>query len=125
MGMSNKCLSFYGKLQKVVAGLDRDSVKLVLGDSINNNRTLTVSQVIRFLTTRRKKGLKSLGTNLESVYGTLKPLILRRRGLETYRTDAIDINEFINDFSFTVLSVSGSKGGAVRRSISSQFVGRV
>lgn len=70
-----------------------NEVKLTIGDSINNNRTLTVNQVIRFL--NLTKGRKKLGVQLEKVYPLLRQYMNAQRVSVNNRTDAFDINEFI------------------------------
>ena len=101
--MSNpKYLVFYSNLIKLVNELDTTDVKLTIGDSINNNRTLTVGQVVRFLDSSRSRKNLKLGTSLQSVYELLRDDIKSNR--INLRTDAIDINEFLNFYGEAVIS---------------------
>ena len=71
-------------------------VKDVVGDSVNNHRVPSVNQVIRFF--KRKNAStrqRLLGKKLEAIYGvTRTPL---RQARHSVRTDALDINEFVNN----------------------------
>lgn len=108
-----KYVMFVENIENVLNTFDRDFIKSAIGDSINNNRTLTVSQVIRFLSTRRNSTLKSLADQLEAVYGSsvVHNSLLRARA-NTFRTDAIDINELLNAVSVNSRSVSRSLSAA-------------
>lgn len=89
--------TFVTRLNNVVANLDRDTVKAAIGDSVTNNRTLTVGQVVRFLTTRRRRNLRQLGNHLESVRNAISFRAQSARiDRGSNRTDAIDIYEFID-----------------------------
>lgn len=93
---------FINTLDTFIGGIDNITIKEAIGDSINNNRTVTVSQVIRYLTSRRNTDLKDLGLQLEVVYEELlEDLHEARIGL--LRTDAFDINEFINVYTDVVI----------------------
>lgn len=107
----SKVNTFFNNISTVVNGLNTNTVKATIGDSVNNNRTLTVSQVIRYLTTRRKSNLKLLGNQLDVAYGILRPEIVA--GRLSFRTDAIDINEFLLAFESGVVTGPTS----VKRSI--------
>ncbi len=96
-----KYKNFFDTLTNVVYSLDTVEVKLVLGDSINNNRTLTVSQVIRYLLSSSSRKNVALGRSLRTVFNELKEDIKFNRF--NNRTDAIDINEFINFYSEAVI----------------------
>lgn len=99
-----KYQTFINNLVGVVNGLDTNTVKLTLGDSINNNRVLSVNQVIRFLTAQRKRNLRTLGLELSSVYELLRGDLVSTR--LTLRTDAIDINEFTNFYNTVFVTQS-------------------
>lgn len=102
--MVSKHQTFFDNLVNVVDGLDTSSVKSVIGDSINNNRTLSVNQVIRYLETRRSTASKTLAAQLSAAYDVLRPIILKHRESRNNRQDAIDIYEFIDVFELRVLS---------------------
>lgn len=96
-----KYIQFFNQLNTVVNSLDPVEVKLTLGDSINNNRTLTVGQVVRFLTSTRNRRLTKIGTSLNNVFSIVRGDIKGSRN--NYRTDAIDINEFLNFYQDSVI----------------------
>jgi len=72
-------------------------VKSSLGDSTLNNRTLTVSQTIRYLEINAEY---VLATYLSNTSSFLEKDILKARNR---RTDAIDINEFVNTYRKQVI----------------------
>jgi hypothetical protein len=113
---------FLVQLKRVVTGLNRNIVKTRIGDSTLNNRTLTVNQVIRFLSESRKQELKNLGVNLGTAYSQLRPLILEGRAVTRNRTDAIDINEFIAYYTTFVVALSNK---TARVNFSKQLVGEI
>lgn len=92
---------FFNTLNITLEGLNPDSVKATIGDSINNNRVLTVGQLVRFLNTNPVSGGKTLGASLENVYGVLRNEIITNR--LNSRTDAVDINEFINFYEAAII----------------------
>lgn len=104
----SKYNNFYNSLVGVVGNLNTNSVKERLGDSTHNHRTLTVNQVVRFLNTKRTKGLKNLGNSLQNVYEILKEDIIANR--LSRRTDAIDINEFISFYESEVICLGNHRG---------------
>lgn len=108
---------FYTKLLNVVSDLDTTEVKAAIGDSVNNNRTLTVGQVARFLTEAQSniRGGKTLGKNLINIYSLLRDDIVLNR--TNNRTDAIDINEFFNYYESVVIG-----SGEFRRPVSSNLI---
>lgn len=76
--------------------VDVYEIKQAIGDSINNNRALTVNQVVRYLTSRRNKDKKLLGEQLQVVYDATRfRVILNRRTNGLRRNDAIDVGEFV------------------------------
>ena len=101
---------FFALLNSTLNSLDPIEVKLALGDSINNNRTLTVNQVIRFLTQAGTRRQVKLGNNLLNIFSILKDDIRANRG--NLRTDALDINEFLNFYETVVIG-----GGEFRNTI--------
>lgn len=109
-----KYMQFFNELIGTVNGLDTLDVKLTIGDSINNNRTLTVGQVTRYLLAAGGRRNVALGRSLQSVYNILKADIKNSRF--NSRTDAIDINEFINFYSEVVIGL-GEGRGLIGRSI--------
>jgi len=114
--MTPKYATFASALQGVLNKYGRNTIKLAIGDSVGNNRTVTVNQLIRFLSTRRTLTLRVLGAQLQAVYA----LSLITEGLEDLRwtnerTDAFDINEFLAVYNAAVL-----QGDAV----SKRFVSR-
>ena len=110
-----KYQTFFNNLNITLEDLNPNIVKATIGDSINNNRVLTVGQVVRFLSDSRIIGNKSLGSNLSNVYTTLRNDIVSSRS--NSRTDAIDINEFINFYETTVIG-SGEFRTLVSKNIS-------
>ncbi len=78
-------------------------VKEAIGDSTNNNRTLTVNQVIRYLRVSPVKGNKKLVKQLTSVYDILREDIVSDRRQATRRTDAVDFNEFVTTYRSVVM----------------------
>ena len=86
---------FYNNLINTVNVFNNNLVKATIGDSINNNRTLTVGQVVRYLNSGNSgiKGAKALGTNIANVFNILRNDINANR--MNNRTDAVDYFEFI------------------------------
>lgn len=104
----SKVSKFYNKLTTALNKVETIEAKLIIGDSINNHRTLTVNQVVRYFRESGVRGGKTLANNLEISYIALRPLIEVAR--DNNRSDAIDINEF-NSFyeDFIVHGDSGLK----------------
>ena len=84
-------------VRSVLRGNIAKQVKQVIGDSTNNNRTLTVSQTVRFLETN---GQKALANQLKRVNSVLEPHIRANR----VRTDAVDISEFVSTYRTLVMN---------------------
>lgn len=84
-------------VRSVLRGKIAKQVKQSIGDSVNNNRTLTVSQTIRFLETN---GQKALANQLRKVNTVLGPRIRNSR----QRTDAVDISEFVSTYRQLVMN---------------------
>lgn len=117
--MKARYSTFITDLQGVVETYGTNAIKTSIGDSVNNNRTVTVNQLIRFLSTRRKPKLRLLGQQLETLYSN--PLI--RAGVSdvrflTDRTDAIDLNEFVAAYSNVVLNGTTAARRIVGRQLS-------
>ena len=108
---------FFNNLISVLNRYDNSDIKEAIGDSTNNHRTATISQVIRFLNSRRNITLKALGADLTVAYEAVRDDLVDIR-TETNRTDAFDINEFI-DIYISVVIVNGDTD--LRRSLSKQF----
>lgn len=104
----SKVSKFYNKLLTEIDNIETVEAKLTIGDSINNHRTLTVNQVIRYLRESGVRGGKKLANNLEITYNVLRPLIVVARN--NNRSDGIDINEFKTFYyDFIVNGDSGLK----------------
>lgn len=76
-------------------------VKYQIGDSINNNRTLTVNQVIRSL---KYNNRTKVAKQLQTIYTFLIEDIKCDRSETTNRTDAIDINELVSTYRAIVMN---------------------
>ena len=99
----SKTTNFETTVTNTVNNLDVVAVKEALGDSTNNNRTLSVRRLIRFLSATRGRNAarnRALASNIEAVYGKLRSSIntFRSEG----RTDAIDVQEFLSELNLTV-----------------------
>lgn len=79
-------------------------VKEVIGDSANNKRTLTVNQLIRYLSLGEVRGDKKLARQIKAVFPVLKSEIVGARRDLTQRTDAIDVTEFVNTYRHVVMN---------------------
>ena len=73
-------------------------IKKAIGDSTRNNRTLTVNQVVRYLTLA---GFDTDAQKISVVTEILKDQILSRRN---NRTDSIDINELVTTYRTVVMT---------------------
>lgn len=86
------------KLRSVLRG--KNTIKLAknyIGDSVKNNRTLTVNQTVRLLILNNNLVLAAV---IEVIYPILKGEILKRRAS---RSDAIDLSELINTYRTVVM----------------------
>ena len=73
-----------------------DSVKEFIGDSTNNNRTLTVNQTIRYLSNQNVPYAQDVGDKLRICRKLLVPYVRTLRELKgNTRTDAMDISEMM------------------------------
>lgn len=106
---------FFTQLNNVLSTVGRNDVKERIGDSVNNNRTLTVSQVIRFLEGSRSAKNKRLGQSLLSVYNIIGTDAVSSRN--NNRVDALDINEFL-DFYGSVVILGGEYRNIIGRNVS-------
>jgi len=88
-------------LRSVARGFNTKLMKRAIGDSINNNRTLTVNQAIRFA---NKVGLYTLASTLEVTASILETEILEAR---VSRTDAIDLNELVSTYRNLIMVKKG------------------
>lgn len=78
-------------VNSIVENDGSDTIKRLIGDSRNNNRTLSVRQVIRYF---NAVGEQNLAQSLSQAYTTLLRYIKHRRR-NTNRTDAVDLSEFV------------------------------
>ena len=91
-------------VKSILRGDIAKQVKIQLGDSVANNRTLTVSQTVRFL---RANGHVALANQLEKVKKVIEPVVKSKRlNNKIKRTDAIDMTEFINVYRTYVMDSS-------------------
>ena len=97
-----KYKQFLETILDVLEQYSTEEVKLLIGDSINNNRTLTVNQVIRFL--KLTKGKKKFSGQVQRVYSVLRPYMNNSRIASNNRTDAFDINEFVNVYDDYIIT---------------------
>jgi len=89
-------------VRSILRGEIAKQVKVQLGDSANNNRTLTVNQTVRFL---KDNGHISLANQIQKVREVIEPTIKTvRRANKVNRTDAIDISEFVNVYRTYVMN---------------------
>lgn len=98
---------FFYELLKTTQSLNiqKDFFKDLIGDSIENNRTLTVNQVLRFqASTFSTRNGKRFAKKLKTVYNILRPHIKSDRKATTKRTDAIDINELVSTYRAVVMN---------------------
>lgn len=78
-------------------GVTDSVVKPVVGDSIKNNRVISVSQLLRYLLNSSSSSDRKLGKSLNSLYSLVRPSLgrIRREVFENQRSDSFDYNEFI------------------------------
>ena len=85
-------LHMLNRIDEVIEWYGIDAIKARIGDSTDNNRTLSISQIKRFLATRRhtkaKELLRALNEFRISTSGVRSCLGT------TGRTDALDYTEF-------------------------------
>ena len=113
-----KYKTFFNELISFLNCYDTEDIKTAIGDSTNNHRTATVSQVIRFLATRKSDDLRDLGNNLSLAYETLRDDLAITRE-DTNRSDAFDINEFVDTYNANVIV---GKDTELRKSLGKHFI---
>lgn len=86
------------QLRADVRGNQGVFAKRTIGDSVRNNRTLTVVQTIRYLDAL---GNDTLATQLDSIRPIIEQEVLKRR---SNRTDAIDLSEFVNTYRNVIMN---------------------
>lgn len=98
----NKVLKLVNSIERVVTNVGNAGIKVEVGDSVSNNRTATVSQLIRFLNNSASGRRRGLGNQIATAYQSqgVKAL-LRASRKASNRTDAIDVTELV-----TVLRVA-------------------
>lgn len=87
----SKVERFLSDVNRVLKVNTTNGIKRSIKDSVNNNRVITVNQLIRFL----KKKDSNLALKVSVAYGFVKHDIKFDRVFYTRRTDAVDINEFL------------------------------
>lgn len=87
---------------EVVQSYGGTAIRKSLKDSTNRNRVVSVNQVIRFLKSRRNPAYRILATKLDAVYiSTIRQSAINLRLLRgSSRSDAVDLNEFVNAIDY-------------------------
>lgn len=80
------------KVNEVLDTHTTNEVKEIIGDSTNNNRTLTVRQIIRFFEVNNNFRIANA---LELIYSKVKAELHEYRNDFNYRTDGFDVNELL------------------------------
>ena len=94
----NKIAKFRSDMRNIA---NSDSVKDLIGDSKNNNRTVSVNQVVRYLD---KTGKKRLARQLKAVNKLMLPRIKEiRKSDGVKRTDAVDMEELVRVYRVEVM----------------------
>ena len=102
-----KFQKFFYDLLKVTEDIDPVILKSSIGDSVHNNRVISVNQLVRYLTTSKNRGDKVTGKRLEKVHNKLLKNYITfgsRPFRKVKRNDAVDINEFIKEYRNTVMN---------------------
>lgn len=86
----NKVTNFVAKIEAILKRYPRNYIKDLIGDSTNNNRAVSVQQLIRFLEIFNVE----LAEQVTAVYAEVRSDVAANRFFN-YRTDAIDVNEFL------------------------------
>lgn len=96
--MTNNDFQLIDRLLRVKTYLKRDHVKRVIGDSTNNHRSLTVRQIIRYLSrTNASSGEQELATQLETFYNSFgTENLYETRTKFNNRSDALDVKGFLD-----------------------------
>lgn len=94
LNMSNKATAFLSYLEHELSTLSHNDIKEEIGDSINNNRIVTVNQVIRYFCVVENY---ELAGNVKAVYSlpVVKNKLNNNRHKYNNRTDGFDINELL------------------------------
>ncbi len=89
----SKLNNFINEVATVLSVVNADSAyaKEIIGDSLNNHRTLTVNQLVRYLSIT---GDYTLSVNVSLAYNKLRPNLKKYRNRRNNRSDAFDVNEF-------------------------------
>jgi hypothetical protein len=91
---------FVDQLENTISvyGTQGTHVKEMLGNSVSNNRTVSVNQLVNFLLSSPHRSERRLGKSLQSIYSLIRPTLgrIRREVYENNRTDAYDLSEFIH-----------------------------
>jgi hypothetical protein len=98
------------EFRSAARGFNTKVIKAQIGDSVRNNRTITVNQAIRFA---NKMGFDKIALILETTNLLLEEEIKSRR---ESRTDAIDLNELVNTYRTVVMN---GRSDTLRRKIGS------
>ena len=96
------------EFRSIARGFTTKVIKQSIGDSIQNNRTITVGQAVRFAS---RMGLPKTALILEITASILEEEILSAR---KNRSDAIDLNELVTTYRNVVMNE-----GKLRREIGS------
>ena len=95
---------FYNQLNQLLSLTNSTEIKSTIGDSVKNNRTPTVVQVIRFL---EAIGEDTLADTLTTTYNNLYEEMSVYRDLrKVVRRDGFDINEFLTTYNESVIENS-------------------
>lgn len=93
--MSSKVDRLINKVVDIVNNTTSENVQAAVGDSVNNNRIVSVNQTIRYL--RQTATNWTLGADLNRAYQALRRQgAFKRLRRNKNRTDAIDMNELLD-----------------------------
>ena len=108
--------SFTQQLVETVTTLNKISVKETIGDSTANHRVLTVSQLIRYLSTRRNSHDRKFVLFVKEVYASVRSAILAEREANGLSTDyTIYVTEFVNFLETTSIAKNNAVRAAIKR----------
>jgi hypothetical protein len=92
MSTQPKYHQFITNLLNIVNSVSNTQIKEIIGDSVNNHRTVSVIQTVRFLD---QIGESDLAAGLEDTFNLLRDDLKQARlARGTTRRDAFDIYEF-------------------------------
>jgi hypothetical protein len=95
--MSNSVISqFVKKVNTVLANNPPEWIKDSINDSVNNNRTPSVSQLVRFLSLSKSTNYRSLARKLYTLHIAFGSNSRKRN---SRRSDAIDVTELLSYLS--------------------------